>query len=585
MTAIHASRPTRPGARDRTRRYALLAGHAPRLLGTVASFVGLFLVAEVLAPAHWRQSSFVGQLLPRSVSATADAVVLVSGWVLLRLARGLRRARVTEARISIAVCVAVVMADFLRGPRRVGEAVVVSLFLVALVLTRAQFTATADPRGRLLALRTAVRLAAVSCGVGLVLLYLPGHVPGRVSFWSRLGEVLASLVGLGGGVAIRGDGYADMVHATLVVCGVLVLVTTVTLWLRPVQPTAALTPGDEARLTDLLARHGRRDSLGYFALRRDKAVVWSPSGKSAVTYRVVDGVALMSGDPIGDPEAWPAAIEAFRTLTAKYGWTPAVMGCSTLGATVLKREWGLRAIELGDEAVITTADFTLTGRGARGVRQACTRAQRAGHDVQVRRMAELDPVEIAELTAAAATWRTDTVERGFSMALSRLGDHADPDCVVVTARRGGTLTGLLHFVPWGPDGISLDLMRRDRCADNGLNEYMIAQLMSAAAGLGIARVSLNFAVFRDALERGARIGAGPVLRLWRRVLLIASHWYQIDSLYRFNAKFNPTWQPRYLCYPRMRDVPRIAIAALEAEAFLAVPPVLRRLSGDAAGRR
>jgi lysyl-tRNA synthetase class 2 len=88
-------------------------------------------------------------------------------------------------------------------------------------------------------------------------------------------------------------------------------------------------------------------------------------------------------------------------------------------------------------------------------------------------------------------------------------------------------------------------------------------------------VSLNFAVFRSALERGGRLGAGPILRLWRGLLLWASRWFQIESLYRFNAKFHPDWEPRFICYPAARDIPRIAIAALEAEAFIVWPSLTR----------
>jgi lysyl-tRNA synthetase, class II len=218
----------------------------------------------------------------------------------------------------------------------------------------------------------------------------------------------------------------------------------------------------------------------------------------------------------------------------------------------------------------------LQGRHMRSVRQSCTGASRAGYALLVRRGRDIDPAEFAELERTAVTWRRGGVERGFSMALSRLGDPADGDCVVVTARQDGVLRGLLHFVPWGDDGLSLDLMRRDNTADNGLNELMIVELIRQNARLGVRRVSLNFAVFRDALERGRRIGAGPVLRGWRRVLLVASRWWQIDSLYRFNAKFAPSWQSRHLCYPGARDLPRVALAALEAEAFLVRPRPLGR---------
>jgi lysyl-tRNA synthetase class 2 len=199
--------------------------------------------------------------------------------------------------------------------------------------------------------------------------------------------------------------------------------------------------------------------------------------------------------------------------------------------------------------------------------------------VRVRRASEIGADEFAQLCQAAESWRGDAVERGFSMALSRLGDVTDPDCVIATARRDGELRGILHFVPWGPCGLSLDLMRRDRTADYGLNEFMIAQLVQACPSLGVGRISLNFAVFRDALERGERIGAGPILRAWRRVLLFASRWWQIESLYRFNVKFRPEWEPRFISFSATRDLPRIAVAALEAEAFLVRPHPLKRLLG------
>jgi lysyl-tRNA synthetase class 2 len=87
----------------------------------------------------------------------------------------------------------------------------------------------------------------------------------------------------------------------------------------------------------------------------------------------------------------------------------------------------------------------------------------------------------------------------------------------------------------------------------------------------VKRISLNFAVFRAALERGERIGAGPVMRAWRGILLFMSRWFQIESLYKFNAKFCPEWEPRFFVFTSTRDTPRIGLAALEAEAFLVWP--------------
>src|SRR5919201_3443394 len=119
-------------------------------------------------------------------------------------------------------------------------------------------------------------------------------------------------------------------------------------------------------------------------------------------------------------------------------------------------------------------------------------------------------------------------------------------------------------------------MRRDRSSDNGLMEFMVAALVEAAPKLGVERISLNFAVFRSVFEEGARIGAGPVLRLWRKLLLFFSRWFQLESLYRSNAKYQPEWYPRFLCYGDAGSLARIGLASGIAEGFVSVPSLRKR---------
>ncbi|MEU8776129.1 phosphatidylglycerol lysyltransferase domain-containing protein [Streptomyces sp. NPDC048606] len=337
---------------------------------------------------------------------------------------------------------------------------------------------------------------------------------------------------------------------------------------RAVDP---LTPEDEERLRALLARQGDRDSLGYFALRREKSVIWSPTGKAAVTYRVVGGVSLASGDPIGDPEAWPGAIEPWLAEAREHGWVPAVMGASEEAGQIYARH-GLDALELGDEAIVETDEFTLEGRAMRTVRQAYNRVKRAGYTVRIRRHADIPAEEMDVLLRRADDWRDGATERGFSMALGRLGDPADGQCVMLECTDGnGDLRAVLSFVPWGPKGLSLDLMRRDRDSENGLMEFMVIELLERSKEIGVTQVSLNFAMFRSVFERGSKLGAGPVLRLWRSLLSFFSRWWQIESLYRANAKYRPIWEPRFMLFEKSSDLLRIGVAAGRAEGFLEAP--------------
>jgi len=255
-----------------------------------------------------------------------------------------------------------------------------------------------------------------------------------------------------------------------------------------------------------------------------------------------------------------------------------VLAASERGAEAFHRV-GLDALELGDEAILHHDDFSLEGRSMRGVRQAVSRCNRAGLAVSCSRVSDLDAATLADVRAKAEEWRDGEVERGFSMALGRLGSPVDARSVLVLSRdEAGVLRGLLHFVPWGNDGLSLDLMRRDRASENGIVEQMVAGLMGSACELGVKRVSLNFAVFRSVFARGERLGAGPVLRIWRSVLLAASRFWQIESLYRANAKYQPEWVPRFICFRSSADLPRVGVAALRAEAFLVAPAWLQRFT-------
>ncbi len=557
--------------------------HAPRpenvplLAGRAGTLVGLLDIAAGVFP-RFRHSRMhaLAEVLPGACGPFAAALSLSAGVLLLLLAHGLRRRKRRAWRAAVALLPLGAAAQFTYRHSLLG--VLLSLALLApLLLHRDQFAALPDPRSRWQALANLVLMGAGSLALGLVIVNAhPHRMLGRPSLADRLTHVLYGLFGVEGPIGYRGDTSWTVAYS-LGALGLLTAVTTIYLALRPEHPAARLTEDDEARLRTLLARHGGRDSLGHFALRRDKAVVFSPSGKAAVTYRVVSGVMLASGDPIGDVEAWPGAIERFMDEARAHSWTPAVMGCSETGGEVWTRETGLDALELGDEAVVDVADFSLAGRPMRNVRQMVKRIERAGYETRVRRVADLSDAELERVRRAADAWRGTDTERGFSMALGRIGDPADGACLLATAHKDGELKAVLHFVPWGADGVSLDLMRRDRAADPGMNELLIVAALQAAPRLGITRVSLNFAMFRAALARGEKIGAGPVLRAWRGLLVFLSRWFQIESLYRFNAKFRPRWEPRFVVYRASADLPRIGFAAMQAEGFVtvAVPRGLR----------
>jgi lysyl-tRNA synthetase class 2 len=564
--------------------------------GWLALVIGIADVLEGGVPslyAHYRLHRIV-DLAPGTLTNLTRTADVITGLLLLMLSHGLRRRKRRACRAVILLLGTSIVIHLVHYPH-IGRAVVTAALLAVLVFYRREFYAVGDPRTRWRALVVLGGLVLADIAIGLSFIMLARGLSSGYSVMQRVQSVIYGLFGFSGPVQFGPEGHGDLFGLLTSALGIFTLITAAYMFLRPAEPAGRLSGQDAARIRELLDRHGEQDSLGYFTLRDDKSIMWSPTGKSCIGYRVLSGVMLAAGDPIGDPEAWPGAIHAFLDEAARHAWVPAVMGCGELGAEVWCREGDLTALELGDEAIVDVAGFSLEGRAMRNVRQMVSRVCRHGYVAGFHRTGDMPRAELDSLIRQADSWRGSPTERGFSMALGRVGGGDDGRCVIVTATENGVLRAILHFVPWGPDGLSLDLMRRDRAAQPGLNDFLIVETIKHAHELGVRRISLNFAAFRSALERGERIGAGPVLRAWRRILLFMSRWFQIESLYKFNAKFNPDWVPRFMVFPSTRDTPRIGLAALEAEAFLVWPNLevgrlarklglgrLRRLGG---GRR
>lgn len=466
--------------------------------------------------------------------------------------------------------------------------VLMTAVTVLAVRARPQFPARRVPGNLAAGLLIFIVGGALTILLGMLLTQRFGHSPGPREAANHASHSLLGDLGLAPPIDHVVNPW--WVRLIIGVLGASVVVLSALALFRPPRSLLTLDAADEARIRTLLRDYGSQDSLGYFATRRDKAIVWDTAdpalARAGVSHRAVGAISLASGDPVGDPAHWPAAIEAWRTEARSLGLSLAVMGAGEAGARAYGAA-GLSAYEIGDEAILDLRSFSLSAPGMKAVRHPVARLRRRGYTTQVLRHRELDPAAFEALSAEAAAWRGDGGdERGFSMALGRLGDPLDGDCLLVQAHdSAGRIRGFLSFVPWGRNGLSLDLMRRDPVADNGLIELLVASLAERAPEFGVRRISLNFAMFREAFERGEAIGAGPISRLWRRALVIASRNWQLESLYRSNAKYQPQWQPRFICFEYASELGRVGAAAGSAEGFLTRPSLSWMVRPDRTIRR
>ncbi len=342
MTESNVSRERDPGSESPERKDAKRLTWIPAAASLLAFLIGLSDVLAVFEPTTLHEKlRKVNAVVPGTLTNVTHASTVIIGLLLLMLARGLRRRKRRAWQAVVALLVIDIVFHFsLHYPLHfhiASVSAVTAVVLLAVLLYRHQdFYAVGDPRTRRTAAWVFAGLVVLDFAIGLGYLAV-GPLEGTYPFIQRMQDVLYELVGVYGPVDWASDQRGDLYHILTSALGLFTLVLTLYLFFRPAQPRARLGAADAARVRELLAKHGDRDSLGYFALRDDKSVIWSPSGKAGICYRVVAGVMLASGDPLGDPEAWPGAIAEFMNEAARHAWRPAVMGCSELGAEVWVR--------------------------------------------------------------------------------------------------------------------------------------------------------------------------------------------------------------------------------------------------------
>jgi lysyl-tRNA synthetase, class II len=512
----------------------------PSTYAALALLVGLVDVVSALTPELRDRARAVGNVLSLDAQLTARGLTLAAGVALLLVAGGLSRRKRRAWMLAVVLLSVGALLHIAKG-LDLEEAVLNLALLVLLIRSRRWFDAQGDPAS----LRMIAAGSALASALVLALIVLPSG--------PRMDEM-------------------RILHVALLSLAVMNAIWLIHLWLRPWREPPTQTDREHERARRIVLDWGE-DSLSFFALRRDRRYAFSSRDDALLAYRVVAGCALVSGDPVGNPASIPEMVERFVAFAHSKGWRLVVLHCSEEWVGLFRRN-GLRAVPIGDEAVLLPATFSLEGRPIRKVRQAVNRLRRLGYTVSVVGPAEFDQRRRAAVEHVSQDWLNGWPDRGFSMAMDDL--YAHPQARFALAHTAdGELAGFLHMVP-SRRGYSLSSMRRLRSSPNGLIEYLIAEMVAWAKAEQAEEISLNFSVFADVLRADG--AASWPIRATRWSLLRLDRLFQLERLFSFNRKFFPEWRRRYICFERRRDIPWLGVATLHVERLLAPPklPALRQ---------
>jgi lysyl-tRNA synthetase len=542
------------------------------VLAALVAVAGVVSLLAALPVLHARVGT--GAVLGLEGRAGGSIASVVIGLVTLLAAGQLARGKRTAWWVATILLLAATAVHVVKGPH-LPAALLCGALALALVWFREDFHAPGDPPSLLTALRfIPLWLGAVLLYGVIALLLQRDKVSPELSVGGVLETVFGGLIGLDGPYTFESALFREFFYDSLLALGIAGLVVLAVLIFRPLAQHKRVSAEDRRRADDLVHAYGS-DTLAYFALRDDKSLFFSSDGQAMIAYTYLQGHALASGDPIGPEESIPRVVDEFRDFCHERGWRVAFLAVREADLPLYEAR-GMKAVYLGDEAIIRCDRIDIHAPGMKKLRGAVSRVAR-DHTFTIMRETEASPELVAELNRISEHWRGKDPERGFTMALSQDVTGESDEMVLALARDGaGAVAGFLRLVPcFGAEpGYSLDLMRREPSAPNGITEYLIVRAAEELGRQGVVRLSMNFAAWGRLFDADAELGPGDRALKW--VVGKLNPFFQIKSLHDFNEKFQPEWLPRSMVFEEAVDLPRVGILYAGVEGFLNVP-VLGRL--------
>ncbi|MBO1074207.1 bifunctional lysylphosphatidylglycerol flippase/synthetase MprF [Roseomonas marmotae] len=499
----------------------------PRFLGVLAFGAGAALVMGGIAPPVDVFEPGFNLPVPQPLFEASHLLSSVGGLALLFVAYGLAHRLDGAWWLALLLALGGLVLSTLRGSGFL-ELSLLALLAVALLTSRRRF----DRRARMLT---------------------PSLTPG---WWLAVACVLAAAVWLLF-FAHRDIEYSRQLwwrfeldenapRAMRVTLATVLLAGAAGLWtlLRPAQARIARpTPEELAHAVAIVEAQDRADA--NLVRMGDKALLMAQEGDAFIMYgrRGRSWIALY--DPVGPAERRMELVWRFVELADAQGGRAAFYQVRP-DTLPLYIDAGLQPLKLGEAARVRLASFELKGKARQPLRTAINRAEREGVTFELLRPEDVPPI-LPELEEVSRLWleQHKAREKAFSLGAFEPDYVASqPLAVVRGADRRVIAFATLLDTPRTRSDMSVDLMRHRPDMPPGTMDFLFTRLLLMAKEQGYAFFDLGMAPLSG-------LAAHRLAPIWYRLGGLVFHrgerFYNFRGLRAFKEKFDPVWEPRYLC--------------------------------------
>ncbi len=316
---------------------------------------------------------------------------------------------------------------------------------------------------------------------------------------------------------------------------------------QPIRARFSDQSGNRALAQTLLERYPAVSEDFFKLWPHDKEYFFNRQHTAGLAYAMRGGVALVVGDPFGEPTALDQLLTDFDELCRVNDWAIAFVHTEPPHGEMYKRH-GLSLQKIGEEAVLDLAHFDAEVKNEKYFRQIRNKFEKQGYAAEMLTPPHNDAV-LRRLHAISNDWLKQPGRDERRFMLGYYNAAYMQECNVMVLRdAAGTIQAFINQIPsYDADEANFDLLRHTHEALGNSNDYLLMCFIRHLQEEGaVKRLNLGLCPLAGLDARDdERSVVDSALRF---VYANGDRFYSFSGLHRFKAKYQPEWSSRYIAY-------------------------------------
>ena len=522
--------------------------------------LGVINILSALTPAIPERLRFVTNLLPNHIVVTSNALVLISGLILILISIFLLQGSRRAWYVALSLTVLSIVANLVKAIDY-EEALVAFIAASALFYTRENYKL--KPHLRIIKVGYQVFLYAIAglLAYGVLGFYFMKrhHFGTDFTFLESVKAVLKVIFFIDDMALVPLTRFgANFEKSIYLISGSVILFIIYSL-LRPYFNKPYNSPVDFTDADNLLQKSGC-SALDYFKTYPDKFIFFNEARNAFISFKVTRHFVIVLEDPVAETISEKInIIQVFEERCKNNGFITAyyrVPEESLPMYTSLKKKY----LPIGEEAVLNLNTFTIDGGKMKTTRSAINRLTAEGFIFRVNLPNQKEGL-LQKLEKVSDNWLKDLNQKEVAFTQGVFDKSILKHQTIITVEDAEEkVYAFLNLVEdYAPGEATYDLIRKEPDAPNGILDMLLAKTYSYLKEEGYTSVNMGLAPL-SGIE-GINLTQKTIKYAYENLKAFA----QFKGLRKYKEKFFPQWKKKYLIYSHHYHL-------------LQVPSALKRIS-------